>query len=233
MIKNVLIIDDDEQFRRAIKYGLQDEDTSVYYAESVIEALQCLAKSDYALIIMDTQLTGADGIELLGVIRKAKLHVPIIIFTSGDDLDRKLMALEIGADMVLEKKTEPIEYLIGHARALMLRSEERKSGRLSQKTDLTVNLPARTIRVNQTPIKLTKKEFDIFSYMAGNPGIVLTRNMIYETIWGWEEVYDVDDVIRYHIKLLRKKLSIAGRSYIETVHGVGYRFDPRGVRIEK
>ena len=233
MIKNVLIIDDDEQFRRTVKYGLQDDDTSVYYAESVIEALQCLAENDHALIIMDTHLTGVDGIDLLGVIHKAKLHVPIIIFTENDDLDRQLMALEIGADMVLEKKSGPLEYLIGHARALMLRSEERKKGKLGQNTDLMVNLPARTIRVNHTPIKLTRKEFDIFAYMAGNPGIVLTHDMIYERIWGWEELYDVEETIRYYIKALRKKLSVGGRNYIETEWGVGYRFNPRGVTIEK
>lgn len=232
MMKNVLIIDDNEQFRRTIKYGLQDDTTTVYYAETVIEALQCLAQSDYALIIMDTQLTGADGIELLGVIRKAKLHVPIIIFASNDDLDRQLMALEIGADMVLEKKAGPIEYLIGHARALMLRSEERKSGRLGLSTELHINLPAHIIQVNQTPIKLTRKEFDIFSYLAGNPNLVLTRDMIYESVWGWEVVYDVDDTVRYYIKTLRKKLSVAGRNYIETVYGIGYKFNPGGIKIE-
>lgn len=233
MMRNVLIIDDDLLFRRTLKYGLQDETTTVYYVESVMEAMQCLLQNDYALIIMDTQLTGTDGVRLLGMIHQARLHIPIMILTTSDNLDEQLMALEIGADLVLEKKSGPIEYLIGHARALMLRNEERKNGRLSQNTELQINLPSYTIQVNHTPIKLSRKEFEVFAYMAGNPGIVLTRDMIYNRIWGWETLYDVDDAVRYYIKVLRKKLSIAGNNYIETVYGVGYRFIPTGVKIEK
>lgn len=233
MKRNILIIDDDQLFRRTLKYGLQDDTTTVYYAESVQEAMLCLSQNEYALIIMDTQLTGTDGIEVLSFIRQTNVPVPIMILTSNNNLAEQLIALEIGADVVLEKKADPLEYMIGHARALMLRNEERKNAGAYQPLDLLIDVPARTIWVNNKPIDLTRKEFNILSYMAGNPNIVLTRNMIYEHIWGWEAIYNVDDAVRYYIKILRKKLSVGGKNYIETVHGVGYKLNPSGVPIGK
>ena len=233
MNRNILIIDDDLLFRRTLKYELQDDATSVYYAESVQEAMHCFSQNEYALIIMDTQLTETDGIEVLSFIRQTNVSVPIMILTANDNLAEQLTALEIGADVVLEKKVDPLEYMIGHARALMLRNEERKNAGAYQPLDLLIDVPARAIWVNNNPIDLTKKEFNILSYMAGNPNIVLTRNMIYEHIWGWEAIYNVDDAVRYYIKILRKKLSVGGKNYIETVHGVGYRLNPRGVPVGK
>lgn len=233
MKRNVLMIDDDPIFRRVFKYGLQDDDTWVYYAESVREALLCLLQNEYALIIMDTQLAETDGIGMLSFIRLIKTPVPIMILTSNNNLAEQLLALEIGADIVLEKKAEPLEYLMGHARALMLRSEERKRMGLPRPLDLLVDVPAHAIWVNNVRIDLTRKEFGILSYLSGNPNIVLTRSMIYEKVWGWESSYNVDDAVRYYIKILRKKLSVGGKNYIETVHGVGYKFNPRGVLIDK
>lgn len=233
MRKKVLVIDDDPLFSRALKYGLQDETTTVYYAESVEEAMLRLTQNEYALVIMDTQLTGADGLGVLGVIRQAKLAVPIMIVTSDGNLGKQLLALETGADIVLEKKGGPLEYFIGHARALMLRNEERKKAPSSFPADLLIDVPARVIKVNDTPIRFRRKEFDILSYMAGNPGIVLTPDMIYGHIWGWETVYNVEEAVRYYIKILRKKLSVGGKNYIETEWGVGYRFNPCGVKVKR
>lgn len=233
MKRNILIIDDDLIFRRTLKYDLQDDTTMVYYAESVREAMFCLTQNNYALIIMDTQLKEADGIGMLRVIRQTKLTVPIMILTSTGNLTEQLLALEIGADIVLEKKTDPLEYIIGHARALMLRNEERNKAGTYPTFDLLIDIPARIIRVNSKLIDLTRKEFDILSYMAGNPNTVLTRDMIYSHIWGWESSYNVDDAVRYYIKTLRKKLSVGGKNYIETVHGVGYKLNPRGVSVGK
>lgn len=232
-MKKILIIDDDMIFRRVLKYELQDDTTFVYYVETVQEAMLCLSQNDYTLIIMDTQLTGADGISILSIIRRARLHVPIMILTSNSNLAEQLMALETGADIVLEKKSDPLEYIIGHARALMCRNEERKKAEVYQPLDLLIDVPARTIWVNNERIDLTRKEFDILSYMAGSPNIVFTRTMIYEHIWGWETIYDVDDTIRYYIKKLRKKLSVGGKNYIQTVHGVGYKFNPHGISRQK
>lgn len=231
MKRKVLIIDDDSLFRRTLKYGLQDHATTVYYAESVQEGMICLMQNDYALIIMDTQLMETDGIRVLSFIRQSKVSVPIMILTANDNLAEHLTALEIGADIVLEKKADPLEYMIGHARALMLRSEERNSAGAYRPLDLLIDVPARAIWVNSKPIDLTRKEFNILSYLAGNPNTVLTRSMIYEHIWGWESSYNVDDAVRYYIKILRKKLSVGGRNYIETVHGVGYRLNPRGIPL--
>lgn len=232
MERNVLIIDDDLLFRRDLKYGLQNDATSVYYTESVQEAMLCLAQNEYALIIMDTQFTEADGISMLSFIRQTRLTVPIMILTSSEDLAEQLMALEIGADVVLEKKFDPLEYMIGHARALMHRNEERQAATSHQPMDLLIDVPARSLWVNGKLIDLTRKEFDILSYMAGNLNTVMTRNMIYEHIWGWESIYNVDDAVRYYIKILRKKLSIGGKNYIETVRGMGYKFNPRGTPIK-
>lgn len=233
MKKKVLVIDDDPLFCRALKYGLQDDVATVYYAESVEDAMLCLTQNEYALVIMDTQLTGTDGLGVLGVIRQVKFAAPIMIVTSDGDLGKQLFALEIGADIVLEKKGGPLEYFIGHARALMLRSDQRKKEPSSFPVDLLIDVPARVIKVNNTPIRFRRKEFDILAYMAGNPGIVLTPDMIYGHIWGWETVYNVEEVVRYYIKILRKKLSVGGKNYIKTEWGVGYRFNPCGVKIKR
>lgn len=224
----VLIIDDDPVFRKSIKYGLKDYGIDAYYSESVQQALELFTQADYDLIIMDIQFARMDGVALLQLLRKKRDTIPILILSSSDRMDRNLLALEAGADQVFERKSTPMEYLLGHARALLIRNEARCAHQEYDRGNLIIDVPSRIILVQGAPIDLQRKEFDIFSYLASHPNQVLTRDQIFERIWGTEVAFNVDATVRYHITNLRKKLSVAGKNYIKTEWGVGYKFIPAG-----
>lgn len=224
----VLIIDDDPVFRRTVKYGLKDYGIEAYYAESVQQALERFVRADYDLVIMDIALRQMDGMALLELLRKKRKTVPILIVSSTDSIDRNLLALETGADQVFEKKATSLEYLLGHARALILRNEARRAYQEYDHGNLIVDVPSRMILLQGQPIELQRKEFDIFSFLASHPNQVLTRDQIFERIWGTEVAFNVDATVRYHITNLRKKLAVAGKNYIKTEWGLGYKFIPAG-----
>lgn len=224
----VLIIDDDPAFRKSMKYGLKDYGIEAYYAESVYQALKRYEQTVYDLVIMDIQYAEMDGVALLQRLRRNNEGLPIMILSSTDSIDRNLLALEVGADQVFERKSTPLEYLLGHARALLIRNETRHAHQEYDRGDLVIDMLSRTILVQGQPIDLQRKEFDIFSFLASHPNQVLTRDQIFERIWGTEVAFHVDATVRYHITNLRKKLAVAGKNYIKTEWGLGYKFIPVG-----
>lgn len=227
MKKRVLILDDDLNVCRQIKYALQDATTDVYYAFSVAEGIKHFMEQNYCLVIMDIALSEADGNELLKIMKRAKT-IPILVLSSKPGQEAKLSAYQAGAHAYMEKPYE-LEECLAQAEALMdlyvnLKQPEDRSYTLAFGMDLIIDPDRRVVTLNGEELNLTRKEFDLLFCLARHAGQVLSREQLYERIWKNENTYNIDDPVKTHIKTLRKKLTAANREYIKNVWGIGYRF---------
>ena len=227
MKKKVLIIDDDLNVCREIKYSLQNETTDAYYVLSAIEAVEQFTKHHFCLVIMDIALSETDGIELLKIIRKLK-PIPILILSSKADRKERIQALRAGANGYLEKPYE-LEECLAHAQSLMqlytdLHVPENRCYTLAFGMDLMIDPEQRIVKLNGEELNLTRKEFDLLFCLASHAGQVLSREQLYNLVWNNENAYDIDEAVKSQIKTLRKKLTAYNREYIKNVWGIGYRF---------
>lgn len=227
--KKVLIIDDDLSVCREIKYSLQSETTEVYYALSVKEGFELFTKEHFCLVIMDIILSETDGVVLLQTIRLTK-PVPILVLSSKADTKDKVSALKAGANVYLNKPYE-LEECLAHAQSLMklysdLQTAESRSYTLAFGMDLIIDPVRHQATLKGEPLNLTRKEFGLLFTLASHAGQVLSREQLYSFVWNDNIGYNVDELIKTHIKTLRRKLTPAGAEYIKNVWGVGYQFSP-------
>lgn len=226
MYKKVLIIDDDIQTCKKIKYNLQNEDTNVYYALSVQDALQKLMSRNYELVIMDVYLSEMNGMDLLSVMRQMK-PMPILVMSTKGSIEEKVKALTIGADDYITKPFVTEECL-ARSQALIRRFTELNT--IMQRRyimvtceDLIVNKEHRQVFLKGKRLSLTRKEFDMLNLLVSHPEIVFTFEQLYENIWNDEYINAKNSVV-CQVRRLRKKLN---DHYIESVRDVGYRFRSR------
>lgn len=227
MKKKVLIIDDDLNTCRQIKYSLQSITTDVYYALSVREGIRRFMEQEYCLVIMDMSLSEADGGELLKMMRKAKT-IPVLVLSSKSGRESRLSAYQAGAHAYLEKPYE-LEECLAQAEALMelyvgLKPLEERCYTLAFGMDLLIDPDRRSVTLKGQPLNLARKEFDLLFCLASHAGQVLSREQLYSQVWNDENTYNIDETVKSHIKTLRKKLTPADREYIKNVWGIGYRF---------
>lgn len=227
MKKKVLIIDDDLKVCREIKYSLLNETTDVYYALSVKDAVEQFTKHYYCLVIMDIVLSEMDGMELMKMIRQVK-PIPILVLSSKPGSTERIQALRAGANGYLEKPYE-LEECLAHAQSLMqlytdLYTEEKRCYTLAFGMDLLIDPTRHQATLKGEPLNLTRKEFDLLFCLASHAGQVLSRKQLYSFVWKEDISYNVDELIKAHIKTLRKKLSPSGKELIKNEWGIGYRF---------
>lgn len=227
MKKKVLIIDDDLNSCRQIKYSLQSSTTDVYYALSIAEGIKKFLEHEYCLVIMDISLSEVDGQKLLKIMRKAK-KIPILVLSSKPGQEEKLAAYQSGANAYLEKPYE-LEECLAQAESLMelyvgLKSPKERCYTLAFGMDIMIDPERRRVTLKGQELNLTRKEFDLLFCLASHAGQVLSREQLYSQVWNDENTYNIDEIVKSHIKTLRKKLTPADREYIKNVWGIGYRF---------
>lgn len=225
----MLIIDDDLNVCKEIKYSLQSETTDAYYALSACEGVELLAKHQFCLVIMDIILSETDGMELLKLIRRIK-PIPILILSSKPGSEERIAALKAGAHGYLEKPYA-LEECLAHAQSLMelysqLYTAESRCYTLAFGMDLIIDPVKHQATLKGEPMNLTRKEFDLLFHLASHAGQVLSREQLYSAVWNEDSPYNVDESVKSHIKALRKKLTPAGKEYIKNEWGIGYRFSP-------
>lgn len=227
-MNRILVIDDDIEVCKQIKYNLQSNMTQVYYAQSVREALQHFHQYNYALVIMDINLSETDGLELLETLRRSKT-VPIMVISSKCATTDKVQAFNAGADDYLSKPYDMDECFV-RAKSLMRRyielgGADSRCYTLAFGADLIIEPQYRRVTLRGERLELTRKEFDMLIYLATNAGLVLTREQIYEHVWGSDSFHNIDDTVRFHLYTLRKKMESSGqKDYIKNIWGVGYQF---------
>ena len=226
-MNRILIIDDDKELCVLIKQSVLSENIEADYCHSGQEGLTKLRENSYQLVILDVMMPGLDGFETLEQIRKES-SLPILMFTSRNDSISKVRGLRAGADDYLTKPFD-MDELIARIVSLIRRytrfnQEEGAPGILIYK-GLTIDRDTRSITTVNGTFELPPKEFDLLLLCAKNQGKILTKQQIYEQVWGEAYVYD-DSNIMAIISRLRKKLEENPGSprYIQTVKGIGYRF---------
>ena len=228
--KRILIVEDDADISHLLEINLNDIAFQVDIVNNGIDGLNRASNHDYHLIVLDLMLPGMDGLELCRRLRAQSIHIPVLMLTArSSELDR-VLGLELGADDYL---TKPFSVLEMQARVkAILRRVELSANQQTIEADekievdsLVIDVSARNVFVDDRPVELTAKEFDLLLHFARHPGRVYTREQLLDDVWGYSH-NGYDHTVNSHINRLRKKIEInPERShYIETVWGVGYRF---------
>lgn len=225
-MNRVLIIDDDKELCSLIRQSILSEDIEADFCNTGREGLGKLKEKDYQLVILDVMMPGIDGFETLEQIRKIS-SLPVLMFTSKSDSASKVRGLRSGADDYL---TKPFDMNELTARIIsLIRRYTLFNGQSGQQLDfdgLSIDLENRSITTANGTFELPPKEFDLLLFFAKNQGKILTKQRIYEEVWGEEYFYD-DSNIMAIISRLRKKMEKTPGSpkYIQTIKGIGYRFN--------
>ena len=227
MRKRILIINENVAEATNIKERLVSAYNDVECVTSISDAVNRFVSMDFTLVILDANMSMEDDHKLLKVMRQAK-RTPILLLSSQADHSERLRALQAGAHAYMGHPYS-LEECLAQAEALMQLYIEAHPGSnlcytLVFGKDLVIDPSTRQVFLKGKELNFTRKEFDLLFCLASNAGRVISREQLYEQVWSEDAAYDVDGLVKTHIKTLRKKLSESGTEYIKNVWGVGYRF---------
>lgn len=221
----ILIIEDERRIARVLELELQHEGYEVEWADNGKEGLAKALQEEWSCILLDLQLPGKDGYELLEELRITKPRVPVLIMTARDDVTDKVKGLDLGANDYI---TKPFDYeeLSARIRAVLRTAKaydnQGEDGGALCVDGLTADLRSRTVRREDGPIDLTPREFDLLVYLMRNPGIPLSRERLLSEVWGFDFAGETN-LVDVYIRYLRQKIDKGNRKkLIHTVRGVGY-----------
>ncbi len=226
MEKNILIIDNDLKICKKLKYGLQGSGYYAYYVCSEKEGLKHLFRQKYQLIIMETFFRKSKEFEFLSVLR-SMCDLPIFIISSNTMLCDKVKGLSLGADDYLTKPFE-LEEVYARVNALIKRYTKQPYDNIQTSLvsrSFVLDVMYRKVKMFDTEIYLTKTEFDLLHLFMMNQEQVLTKEQIYERIWG-DNDSSISNRLMCQIRGLRKKIEkdSAHPQFIRTIKNVGYLF---------
>ena len=215
----LLVIDDDEQLLAALRRALAYEGYDVEVAPTGEAGLRAALKQPPDLVVLDVLLPGLDGLEVCRRLRGGG-DVPVLMLTARDEVADRVAGLDAGADDYLVKPFA-VDELLARVRALLRRRAPGTTDEL-RFADLTLNQATRTVQRGSRLLNLTPKEFDLLVLFLQHPRQVLTRELLFQRVWG----YDFDgqsNVLDVYVSQLRSKLEAGGEPrLLHTVRGVGY-----------
>lgn len=228
MTEKVLIIDHDIKSREKALLALETEGFIAEIASDGKAGLEMAREGSYAVILLDVALPGIDGWEVCRQIRTSHIKaVPIIILTARDKEVDRVLGLELGADDYVTKPFSPRE-LTARVKALIRRSHQYNPEESSlQHGPLTVDPQNNAARIGEYNLELTPKELEMLTLMARHPGKTFTRKELLHKIWQFDIPVSSTRTVDEHIKRIRRKIALYDKehSYIQTVWGIGYRFE--------
>ena len=222
MAEKILLVEDDTKIARFVELELMHEGYAVTKAFDGRQGLTLALEGNFDLLLLDIMLPGISGLDLLGRLRQdpATARLPVIMLTAKTSEYDRVMGLDSGADDYISKPFGVME-LLSRIRAVLRRVEKPPLSPVLTAGPLAVDTGRRTVTDGERDIALTFKEFELLCCLIRNRGLVLTREKLLETVWGFDfegESRTVD----MHIKSLRQKLGPLGE-LIQTVRGVGYK----------
>ncbi len=216
----LLVIDDDAQLLAALRRALAYDGYEVDAAATGEEGLRAARDRPPDLVVLDVLLPGIDGLEVCRRLRAGGTDVPVLMLTARDDVADRVAGLDAGADDYLVKPFA-VDELLARVRALLRRrapgtTDELRSG------DVALNLATHSAHRGGRALTLTAKEFDLLAFFLQHPRQVLTRDLLFERVWGYE--FDgQSNVVDVYVGHLRSKLEAEGEPrLLHTVRGVGY-----------
>lgn len=217
---NLLITDDDLHLRKLVRTYAELDGYRCEEAASGQEAITKLTSQTFDIVVLDVMMPGMDGFETLAKIRESG-QVPVIMLTARDEEYDKLLGFNLGVDDYVSKPFSPKE-LMARIGALLRRSGRERISCL-RFGELSISPDSRTVLLREQKLSLPPKEFDLLLKLAQNEHIVLSREQLLETVWGYHYYGDVRTVDT-HVKSLREHLGDY-RKLIQTVWGVGYKLE--------
>ena len=220
----LLVIEDERGLRENITAYFNDEGDICESCGTLSAALGKLALSKYDCILLDIGLPGGEGFAVMDYLKAEARSESVIIISARNSLDDKIKGLNVGADDYLTKP-----FHLGELKARVMAIFRRKTGAANNLLifkEITIDLQARRVKVNDSTIILTRKEYDMLIYFISNKGKVVSKTGLAEHLWGEEmDMHNNFDFIYTHIKNLRKKIVDAGGiDYFISVYGIGYKF---------
>ena len=227
MPKNILIVNHNIDEANEIKERISSPVTTAICVTTIDEALDAFSKMNFCLVVLDAAISASDDHKILKAMRAAKT-MPILVLSSHADSTEKIHAFNAGAHAYMGKPYTDEECL-AQAHTLMqlymdMHPESDLCYTLAFGNDLVIEPETRYVTLQGQELKLTRKEYDLLFWLATNPGKVYSYNQLYDHVWDELAVGDVTQVVKYHIKSLRKKMTSSEAEYIKNVWGVGYRF---------
>lgn len=217
----LLIAEDDRGVRESLARALQYEGYEVATAGDGMAALAAIRTDGCDALILDVMMPGLDGLEVARKVRSDGNPLPILMLTARHEVSDRVAGLDAGADDYLVKPFA-LDELLARLRALLRRSGVTDNVDILRVGDLALDPAARTAVRSGRRIELTKTEFDLLELLVFNTGIVLTREVIFERIWGYDFETSSNSLDVY-IGYLRRKLEANGEPrLVHTVRGVGY-----------
>jgi two-component system, OmpR family, response regulator QseB len=213
----LLVVEDDDVLLDGLKVGLELAGFTVDTVTTVANARSALEHAKFDAVVLDVMLPDGTGIDLLRHVRDRLDRVPVLLLTAKDATADKISGLDAGADDYLGKPFD-LDEVAARLRAIIRRGEGRSAGVL-QSHGVTLDPARMEARKDDSVIPLSRREFAIINALMQNPGMIFSKSVLEEKLYGWQE--DVEsNTIEVHVHKLRAKL---GTAFIETVRGVGYR----------
>jgi DNA-binding response OmpR family regulator len=233
MPEKILIVEDDPTLQETLAYNLTRQGYLVDTARDGQKAIDSARENLPDLVVLDIMLPILDGFEVCRILRQES-NVSILMLTARDDEIDRVIGLEIGADDYLTKPFSMREFL-ARVKAQLRRvrldreqisSQTRQEREILKFGNLILDLTRREVKVDETPVALKPKEFDLLLFLGKHRGQVLTRDLILERVWGWD-FHGGSRTVDVHVRWLREKIESdpAQPVRIITVRGTGYRFE--------
>jgi DNA-binding response OmpR family regulator len=227
MKARILIIEDMKEMGELIRLYLEKEGAETELCETAEQGLEAFRKGGFELILLDVNLPGIDGFEFLQRLR-TESNVPVMIVSARDTDEDLILGLGIGADEFVTKPFSP-KVLTARVRAMLRRAADlRPASRSIRFGDFTLDLDGCLLAKGRQRITLSSREFEVLAFLASQPGKAMSPQTIYEGVW--KNQYGDVTAVGVYVQRLRRKIETdpARPVFIETVHGMGYRFNPEG-----
>lgn len=221
----ILLVEDNSRITNAIAEALSDQHYVVEVADDGELGLTFAETGAFDLIVLDLMLPKLDGISLCKKLRQSGNKTPVLMLTSRDTSVDKVLGLDVGADDYVIKPFDLPE-LLARVRALLRRGNVTFSPILEWEK-LTLNANECLVMYDDSPLILTPKEYALLELFLRNGSRVLSRSVILERVWAFEDIPG-EETVKVHLRSLRQKLKATGAppNLIETVYGLGYRLNP-------
>ena len=220
----VLVVEDDRAISDLLRMYLEKEGVEVTVKDSAEGALPAIEQDEFDLLLLDVNLPGRDGFELLADLRR-RHDLPVLVLTARDAEEDSIFAFGVGADDYVTKPFSP-KVLTARVRAHLRR--RRASAEAAEPVlrygPLAIDPDGYAATLDGRPLNLARREFELLAMLAASPGQVFTAEQIYDRVWG-NRFGDLSTVT-VHVQRIRKKLGDDGARWVQTVRGVGYRFNP-------
>ena len=216
----VLVVEDEPEMARVLQLGLQEEGHTVIAASNGLDAVSIARQYEFDAVVLDVMIPGLDGFAVAQRLREFRLSTPILMLTAKDTVADMVRGLDKGADDYLTKPFS-FEVLLARLRALSRRGADVRTPIL-EVGSLRLDPATHEVQRNGHRIALTKTEFAFLGLLMRRPGQVMTREVILDSVWGFDKAIESNTIDAF-VRLLRNKIDVDGEPrLIHTVRGIGY-----------